>query len=321
VAIDIVKCTSKTNTSYYADRPIKWIFIHYTAGTTSKKGTAINTAKYFSRPIVQASADFIVDDKTIVQYNPDIKNRYTWAVGGAKYNKCTTSEGGKYYYESNNSNSISIELCSRKKNTKTLNATDTDWYFTDEVVANAEKLTKYLMHKYNIDANHVIMHHHRTGKICPNPWCVKEDRLKYYHEFIDRISGKETNAVTIADCRLYVGMNEWEGVLEKLTSGTRVEIVKDIGNGWSKVDYLSDVGYIKNTVLECNNKTELSKYPTRKTISEVALRSDRKVAKSTKVGMIPSDTLFTLLAKDKKWAYVKYNGDKYYIWKAKTTVK
>jgi uncharacterized protein YgiM (DUF1202 family) len=116
-------------------------------------------------------------------------------------------------------------------------------------------------------------------------------------------------------------MNEWEGVLEKLTSGTRVEIVKDIGNGWSKVDYLSDVGYIKNTVLECNNKTELSKYPTRKTISEVALRSDRKVAKSTKVGMIPSDTLFTLLAKDKKWAYVKYNGDKYYVWKAKTTVK
>ena len=321
MAIDIVKCTSKSNTSYYTDRPIKWIFIHYTAGTNSKQGTAKNIAKYFSNPTVQASADFIVDDKTIVQYNPDIKNRYTWAVGGAKYNKCTTSEGGKYYYESSNTNSISIELCSRKKNTKTLNATDTDWYFTDEVIENAVTLTKYLMHKYNIDAKHVIMHHHRTGKICPNPWCVNEDRLKYYYEFIDRISGKETNAVTTTDCRLYVGMNEWEGILEKLTSGTRVEIIKDIGNGWSKVKYLTDIGYIKNTALECNDKTALSKYPTRKTITEVALRSDRKVTKATKIETLQPDTLFTLLGKDKKWAYVKYNGGKYYVWKAKTSVK
>lgn len=321
MAIDIVKCTSKSNTSYYTDRPIKWIFIHYTAGTNSKKGTAKNIAKYFSNPTVQASADFIVDDKTIVQYNPDIKNRYTWAVGGAKYNKCTTSEGGKYYYESSNTNSISIELCSRKKNTKTLNATDTDWYFTDEVIENAVTLTKYLMHKYNIDAKHVIMHHHRTGKICPNPWCVKEDRLKYYYEFIDRISGKEANAVTTTDCRLYVGMNEWEGILEKLTSGTRVEIIKDIGNGWSKVKYLTDIGYIKNIALECNDKTALSKYPTRKTIAEVALRSDRKVTKATKIETLQPDTLFTLLGKDKKWAYVKYNGGKYYVWKAKTSVK
>ena len=321
MAINIVKCTSKANTTYYTSRPIKWIFIHYTAGTTSKKGTAKNVAKYFSNPKVQASADFIVDDKTIVQYNPDIKNRYTWAVGGNKYVKCSTSEGGKYYYESNNTNSISIELCSRKKNTKTLNATDTDWYFTDEVIENAVTLTKYLMHKYNIDAKHVIMHHHRTGKICPNPWCVKEDRLKYYYEFIDRISGKETNAVTTTDCRLYKGMNEWEGVLEKLTSGTRVEIIKDIGNGWSKVKYLTDVGYIKNTALEPNNKTDLSKYPTRKTTADVVLRSDRKVSKTTNVGSIPSETLFTLLGKDKKWAYIEYYGAKYYVWKAKTTVK
>ena len=321
MAINIVKCTSKTNTTYYTSRPIKWIFIHYTAGTNSKSGTAKNIAKYFANPKVQASADFIVDDKNIVQYNPDIKNRYTWAVGGNKYQKCSTSEGGKYYYESNNSNSISIEMCSRKKNTKTLNATDTDWYFTDEVVENTVQLTKYLMNKYNIDANHVIMHHHRTGKICPNPWCVNESRLKYYHEFISRISGKETNAVTTTDCRLYKGMNEWEGVLEKLTSGTRVEIVKDVGIGWSKVKYLTDVGYIKNTALDTNDNTDLSKYPTRKATADVVLRNDRKVSKATNVGSIPSETLFTLLGKDNKWAYIKYSGAKYYVWKAKTTVK
>lgn len=312
---------SKTNTSYLADRKIDWIFVHYTAGTSSSSGVAKNIARMFSNPKTQASADFIVDDKNIVQYNPDIKNRYTWAVGGTKYNVMSTSEGGKYYNKAFNNNSISVEMCSRKKSTKTLNATDKDWYFTDEVVDNTVELVRYLMEKYNIDSKHVIMHHHRTGKICPNPWCVNEGRLKYYHEFIDRISGKNTNATTITKCRLYKGMNDWEGILEEFPEGTKVEITKDIGNGWSRVKYVNKTGYTKNTALQYNNGTDLSKYPTRKTTSEVALRSARKVTKSTKVDTIPADTLFTLLGKDDKWAYIEYYGNRYYVWKAKTSVK
>lgn len=318
MAIKIEKCTSKENTTYLANRPIRWIFIHYTAGVSSSKGTAKNIARMFAKPSTQASADFIVDDKTIVQYNPDIANRYTWAVGGTKYTTMTTSVGGKYYNESSNSNSISIELCSRKKSTKTLYATDKDWYFTDEVVDNALELTRYLMSKYHIDADHVIMHHHRTGKICPNPWCVNEARLKKYYNFINQL--RKTNAETIITCRLYKGMNEWEGVLDTFADGSHIEIIKDMGNGWSKVKYVGDIGYMKNTALKYS-KGKLSAYPTRKTTTVVALRSKRKVAKSTLVMKVHDNTLFTLLAQDDKWVYGIYKGKKYYIWRNKTTVK
>ena len=57
-----------------------------------------------------------------------------WAVGGKKYTSMTTSEGGKYYGICTNSNSISIEMCSNKLNTKKLGATDTDWYLTEATI-------------------------------------------------------------------------------------------------------------------------------------------------------------------------------------------
>ena len=44
--------------------------------------------------IIRASADYFVDHNgNIYQYNMEIDNRYTWAVGGDKYNTL----GGDYY--------------------------------------------------------------------------------------------------------------------------------------------------------------------------------------------------------------------------------
>lgn len=54
----------------------------------------------------------------------------------------TTSEGGKYYGKCKNNNSISIEMCSTKKNTKSLSATDDDWSITTKTVNNALELVK-----------------------------------------------------------------------------------------------------------------------------------------------------------------------------------
>lgn len=91
--INIVKKTSTHNTTSRPNRDLKWIVIHYTAGTQSKPGAAANTASYFATTTVQASSDFIVDDATIVQYNPDIRNRNTWHCGGGKQ----SSYGAAYY--------------------------------------------------------------------------------------------------------------------------------------------------------------------------------------------------------------------------------
>ena len=46
--INIVKQTSTHNTSLSPNRKIEYIVLHYTAGTSSKTGMAVNNAKYFS---------------------------------------------------------------------------------------------------------------------------------------------------------------------------------------------------------------------------------------------------------------------------------
>lgn len=186
--MNIIKNTGTVNTSHKANRSIKYIVLHYTAGTRSTKGSASSVANYFKSGNAGGSADFIVDDETMVQYNPDIKNRYCWAVGGNKYSKMSTSVGGKYYNMCTNMNSISIEMCSNKTNKSILGASDTDWYLTDKTVDNAVELTKYLMKTYKVSASNVIMHHQVTGKVCPNPWCVNESRLSQWQGFKNRLT-------------------------------------------------------------------------------------------------------------------------------------
>ena len=180
---------SNHNITRQDNRKIEWIVLHYTAGTISAKGTAQNVAAYFAKTGNQASADFIVDDGEIVQYNPDLTNYYCWAVGGSKYTSLSNSLAAKYYGQCKNNNSISIEMCSRKKNTSTLNASDDDWYLTQETIDNAVKITKYLMKEYNIDINHVIMHNMVTGKWCPQPWCKNEQALQNWNNFINQVKG------------------------------------------------------------------------------------------------------------------------------------
>lgn len=195
----IIKQCGIANTTVKQGRKIEYIVLHYTAGTNSKEGTAKNVASYFAKSSTKASADFIVDETDIVQYNPDLTNRYTWAVGGSRYSNMTTTLGGRLYGKCTNSNSISIEMCSKKYNTKTLNATDTDWYFEEDVIKNAAILTKYLMQKYNISEDKVIMHHMVTGKICPNPWCVNETSLKGWYNFKDILNENQFVQVLIED--------------------------------------------------------------------------------------------------------------------------
>ena len=145
------------------NRPITYIAIHYTAGGNSKKGNALNVKKVFQQR--NASADFCVDDETMVQFNPDIKNNYCWAVGDKKY---TYSKGGSLYGKATNKNTISIEMCSNlKKGTSAAAANHEGWYLTDETIKQCVKLTKILMKKYNIPIERIVRHYDITGKLCP----------------------------------------------------------------------------------------------------------------------------------------------------------
>lgn len=159
----ITRQTTEKKTTYSPNRNLDYIVIHYTAGVTSKKGSAANVAAYFRDSNAEASADFIVDDSTIVQYNPDIKNRYCWSVGGGRL----STKGGRLYGKATNRNTINIEVCSSNSAGRITSANDQYFYFTDAAVKNAAELTKYLMQQYGIPISNVIRHYDVTGKLCP----------------------------------------------------------------------------------------------------------------------------------------------------------
>ena len=142
-----VHITPKTRTS------IKYLVIHFTAGSSSKPGRAKSAKHTFETS--QASADFCVDDRDIIQFNPDPYKYYCWSVGNSKT-------------DITNSNSISIEICSNIKQGRSVKYANTDgWYFTKETLENAKKLAKYLMKKYNIPKNRVVRHFDVNSKNCP----------------------------------------------------------------------------------------------------------------------------------------------------------
>lgn len=146
-----------------ANRKPQYLAIHYTAGASSTAGKAQSVYNTFMNR--SASADFAVDDKEIVQFNPDIDNYYCWSVGDAKN---PYSTGGSLYGKATNKNTISIEICStRESGTTTDAANHNGWSFTDAVLKNAANIAKIIMKKYNIPIERVVRHYDISGKLCP----------------------------------------------------------------------------------------------------------------------------------------------------------
>ena len=189
--MNIIKCCGTANMGRRTTAP-KWLVIHYTASTQSRKGQARNIAAMFGRASTQASADYIVDDVECVQYNPNPSVYYCWAVGDTDASR-TNALAAKYKGKANNGNCISIELCSSKKDGgKHYSATDTDWFFTDDVLTNGAALARQLMQEYGIDIDHVIMHNMVSGKLCPAMWSQSRAAVAGWYDFLDRLEDNMT---------------------------------------------------------------------------------------------------------------------------------
>lgn len=132
---------------------IRYIVVHYVGAL----GGAENNCKYYAGKYLGASAHYFVGfDGEIWQSVED--GDVAWHCGASSYR----------HAECRNSNSIGIELCVRNKGSQT--ADSRDWYFEDATVSAAIQLTRSLMEKYGIDADHVLRHYDVTGKTCPNPY-------------------------------------------------------------------------------------------------------------------------------------------------------
>lgn len=127
---------------------VRYIVIHYTAGDND---TAQDNGAYFRNNVVAASAHWFVDDQDAVASVPEAF--VAWHCGGSEYR----------HPECRNSNSIGVEMCSRKDR-------DGNYYFSDATIENTRELVLTLMEKYNIPPDRVIRHYDVTGKICPAPF-------------------------------------------------------------------------------------------------------------------------------------------------------
>lgn len=189
----IKKNRTPLNVTQAPNRQIKYIALHYTAGASSKPGSATRTV--FPG---ECSADFIVDDGEIYQFSPDLDNYYCHAVGVKKkdyeaYLKAAQERGthgaGALIKSANNKNTISIEMCSNFDGTVTKKTEPYDERFTlsEATLANTAKLVAYLLQKYP-DVQ-IVRHFDITGKPCPGPWTRDDNGTATFQAFVNRCKG------------------------------------------------------------------------------------------------------------------------------------
>ena len=220
---EIIPCYGTSNLSRRHGK-IEYIVIHYTAGVTDKPGTALANAQYYGGGMKGASADFFVDKETIIQYNEDIKNAYSWAVGGNRY---IGTKGGKLYGVCTNRNSVSIEMCSYNTSGKVANANDKTWRICKEVYQKTVELTRWLMEELDVDADHVIRHYDVTGKLCPGVigWNEASGDTSHWARFQKDIRFPESEETEMPKIYHYVAeMPEW--AREAATKAINAGIIK-----------------------------------------------------------------------------------------------
>ena len=198
--VEIQKQFINYNRSSRSQSVIKYIVIHSTGNTGD---TAQNNHDYFAGGNRNASADFFVDDKNIIQiiYSD---NYYSWHCGD-----------GKGAYGITNSNSIGIEMC----------GTDSG-NISDITVNNTIELVQYLMKKYSIDIDHVVRHYDASRKSCP--YQFQSNNWARWYDFKERLSAKTIEGEWILDNT---------GWWYKHSDGTYTK------DGWEKIDnkwYLFD---------------------------------------------------------------------------------
>lgn len=129
---------------------VQYIVIHY----TGSEGTAVGNVNYFNNGNRGASAHYFVDRSGEIREYCDPLMYYAWHCGGS-----LESSHHPLHGICTNSNSVGIEICTHNNGGR--------WEFTAAAVNAAITLTKYLMAKFGISADHVCRHYDVTGKACP----------------------------------------------------------------------------------------------------------------------------------------------------------
>ena len=221
---------------------IGWIVIHYFGSL----GSALNTAAWFANPANHnGSADFCVDDDYIIRCNPDFNKYYTWHCGGGLQGYIRHSK----YGICRNINSIGIEMRPYNENGNVQEAQNAGWYFHKKTIDNTVDLVHYLMKKFDIPADHVIMHADVTGKYCPAPFL---DNISQWDAFVAAVKGTHivvpSTPTEQASKKLYRVRKTWADAAGQIGAFIALENAKamvDQNPGYKVFDNSGDCIYPK----------------------------------------------------------------------------
>ena len=141
-----------TNTNYRKGNGKQNLFIviHF---TSNNGDTAYGNTQFFKNVNRSASANYFVDENSTVWCSVKPTD-IAWHCG-------TT---GTYFHKyCRNSNSIGIEMCSRKNSSG-------QYYIKENTIDTTARLTASLMRQYSIPISNVIRHYDVTHKNCPEPF-------------------------------------------------------------------------------------------------------------------------------------------------------
>ena len=154
------------NRTVRTEKP-RYIVVH-TTGNPGRGADARAHFDYWNSREVGASADFVVDDKEVLQIN-DYTKYYTWHCGDGK---------GKYGIT--NSNSIGIEIC--------VNA-DGDFA---KAVSNAVALVRKLKKETGIVK--IVRHYDASRKNCPAE--LSDNNWEGWGKFLEQVYAAEPSELT-----------------------------------------------------------------------------------------------------------------------------
>ena len=223
-----------------------------------------------------------------------------------------------------NSNSIGIEMCVNS---------DGDFNKTFD---NTVKLTKYLMEKYNIPANHVVMHNDASGKECSEKLIA--NNLKLWKEFKEAIGGsyddyytevnKGGSIVNISNASLRSAPGIASYQIRTIPSGEYVDVISKHINGWYKVEYKNTTGYVYQDFIKVRGEaiSEVG-FGDRDTViakatvkyKEVVLRNEPSVQSSMSTTIKKGEELI-ITKEDGKWVQVKSGKSKGWVLKSQINI-
>lgn len=179
--LNIRKNLTRRNFSQGGKDRIKYIVVHFTANDGD---TAYGNTQYFKEIYRDSSAHYFVDETSIWQCVEDEDIAWHCGTSGAYYHKFCR-----------NSNSLGIELCSRRDSAG-------KYYFKENTVKLAAMLVSYLMDKYKVPKENVIRHYDVTHKNCPAPFVEDIEKWNEFKESLNKKGDEENEMVEKTDIEI-----------------------------------------------------------------------------------------------------------------------